>query len=63
VVVDGAGAAGVACTDIMLAHGVGDVVVCNRRALYAGAEHLDAERRRSPSARTRAAYAARRTRG
>jgi malate dehydrogenase (oxaloacetate-decarboxylating) len=44
VVVDGAGAAGVACTDIMLAHGVGDVVVCNRRALYAGAEHLDAER-------------------
>jgi malate dehydrogenase (oxaloacetate-decarboxylating) len=45
VVVVGAGAAGVACTEIMLAHGVGDVVVCNRRgALYAGAEHLDAER-------------------
>jgi malate dehydrogenase (oxaloacetate-decarboxylating) len=45
VVVVGAGAAGVACTDIMLAHGVGDVIVCNRRgALYAGAEHLDAER-------------------
>ena len=45
VVVVGAGAAGVACTDIMLAQGVGDVVVCNRRgALYAGAEHLDAER-------------------
>jgi malate dehydrogenase (oxaloacetate-decarboxylating) len=35
----------VACTKIMLAQGVGDVVVCNRRgALYAGAKHLDAER-------------------
>jgi malate dehydrogenase (oxaloacetate-decarboxylating) len=45
VVVVGAGAAGLACTDIMLAHGVGDVIVCNRRgALYAGAEHLDPER-------------------
>jgi len=45
VVVVGAGAAGVACTDILLAQGVGEVVVCNRRgALYAGAEHLDAER-------------------
>jgi malate dehydrogenase (oxaloacetate-decarboxylating) len=45
VVVVGAGAAGVACTEILLAQGVGDVVVCNRRgALYAGAEHLDAER-------------------
>jgi malate dehydrogenase (oxaloacetate-decarboxylating) len=45
VVVVGAGAAGVACTEIMLAQGVGDVVVCNRRgALYPGAEHLDAER-------------------
>ena len=45
VVVVGAGAAGLACADIMLAHGVGDVVVCNRRgALYAGAEHLDEDR-------------------
>ncbi len=45
VVVVGAGAAGVACTDIMLAQGVGDVIVCDRRgALYAGAERLDAER-------------------
>jgi malate dehydrogenase (oxaloacetate-decarboxylating) len=45
VVVVGAGAAGVACADIMLAHGVGDMIVCNRRgALYAGAEHLDADR-------------------
>src|SRR5262245_41600179 len=39
VVIVGAGAAGLACADILLAHGVGDVVVCNRRgALYAGAE-------------------------
>jgi malate dehydrogenase (oxaloacetate-decarboxylating) len=45
VVVVGAGAAGVACAEILLAQGVGDVVVCNRRgALYAGAEHLDADR-------------------
>src|ERR687891_64605 len=45
VVVVGAGAAGVACTEIMLAQGVGDVIVCNRRgALYAGAPGLDAER-------------------
>src|ERR687892_1006796 len=45
VVVVGAGAAGVACTDIMLAQGVGDVIVCNRRgALYAGDEQLDSER-------------------
>jgi malate dehydrogenase (oxaloacetate-decarboxylating) len=45
VVVVGAGAAGVACTDILLAQGVGDAVVCNRRgALYAGAGGLDAER-------------------
>jgi malate dehydrogenase (oxaloacetate-decarboxylating) len=45
VVVVGAGAAGLACTDIMLAQGVGDVVVCNRRgALYAGADGLDPAR-------------------
>jgi malate dehydrogenase (oxaloacetate-decarboxylating) len=45
VVVVGAGAAGVACTEIMLAQGVGDVIVCNRRgALYAGQEGLDPER-------------------
>jgi malate dehydrogenase (oxaloacetate-decarboxylating) len=45
VVVVGAGAAGVACTDIMLAQGVGEMIVCNRGgALYAGAEGLDAER-------------------
>src|SRR5688572_26795796 len=31
VVVVGAGAAGVACTEIMLAEGVGDVIVCNRQ--------------------------------
>jgi malate dehydrogenase (oxaloacetate-decarboxylating) len=45
VVVVGAGAAGVACTEIMLAQGIGDVIVCNRRgAIYAGGEELDAER-------------------
>ena len=31
VVVVGAGAAGMACTEIMLAQGIGDVIVCNRR--------------------------------
>jgi malate dehydrogenase (oxaloacetate-decarboxylating) len=45
VVVVGAGAAGVACTEIMLAQGVGDVVVCNRRgAIYPGQDDLDPER-------------------
>jgi malate dehydrogenase (oxaloacetate-decarboxylating) len=45
VVVVGAGAAGVACTEILLAQGVGNVVVCDRHgALHAGAEGLDAER-------------------
>jgi malate dehydrogenase (oxaloacetate-decarboxylating) len=45
VVIVGAGAAGVACTEILLAQGVGDVIVCNRRgALHPGAEGLDAER-------------------
>src|SRR5919108_6314606 len=45
VVVVGAGAAGVACTEILLAQGVGDLIVCNRRgALYAGAEGLDSAR-------------------
>jgi len=45
VVVTGAGAAGVACTDTALAHGIGDVIVCDRGgALYAGRPDLDAER-------------------
>jgi malate dehydrogenase (oxaloacetate-decarboxylating) len=45
VVVVGAGAAGVACTEIMLAQGVGDVIVCNRSgAMYAGQPGLDADR-------------------
>jgi malate dehydrogenase (oxaloacetate-decarboxylating) len=45
VVVVGAGAAGVACTEIMLAQGVGDVIVCDRHgALSVGREHMDAER-------------------
>jgi malate dehydrogenase (oxaloacetate-decarboxylating) len=44
-VVVGAGAAGLACADIMLAQGIGDVLVCNRRgALDADAGHLDADR-------------------
>ena len=41
-VVVGAGAAGVACTEIMLAQGVGDVIVCNREgAMYGTQEGLD----------------------
>ena len=43
VVVVGAGAAGVACTEIMLAHGVGDVIVCDIfGALHPGRQHMDA---------------------
>jgi malate dehydrogenase (oxaloacetate-decarboxylating) len=46
VVVVGAGAAGVACTEILLAQGVGDVIVCGRRgALHAGRDDLDPDRR------------------
>jgi malate dehydrogenase (oxaloacetate-decarboxylating) len=45
VVVVGAGAAGVAGTEILLAQGVGDVIVCNRGgAIYPGQDDLDAER-------------------
>jgi malate dehydrogenase (oxaloacetate-decarboxylating) len=45
VVVVGAGAAGLACTEIMLAHGVRDIVVCNHGgALYAGRPDLDPDR-------------------
>jgi malate dehydrogenase (oxaloacetate-decarboxylating) len=45
VVMVGAGAAGVACTDILLAHGVGDVVVSDRHGvIHRGRDHLDAER-------------------
>jgi malate dehydrogenase (oxaloacetate-decarboxylating) len=41
VVVVGAGAAGIACTEIMLAQGIGDVIVCDRPgALHPGAEWL-----------------------
>ncbi len=41
-VVVGAGAAGVACTEIMLAHGVQNIVVCDvEGALYAGRPGLD----------------------
>jgi malate dehydrogenase (oxaloacetate-decarboxylating) len=43
VVVVGAGAAGVACTEIMLAQGVGDVIVCDKHgALVEGDPELDA---------------------
>jgi malate dehydrogenase (oxaloacetate-decarboxylating) len=46
VVVIGAGAAGVACAEILLAQGVGDVIVCGRRgALHAGRDDLDENRR------------------
>jgi malate dehydrogenase (oxaloacetate-decarboxylating) len=42
VVVVGAGAAGSACTEIMLAHGVRDIVVCDvEGALYVGRAGLD----------------------
>ena len=42
VVVVGAGAAGVACTEILLAHGVRDIVVCDTKgALYRGRPGLD----------------------
>ncbi|HSI79036.1 MAG TPA: NAD-dependent malic enzyme [Solirubrobacterales bacterium] len=45
VVVVGAGAAGIACTDILLAEGIEDVIVCNRRgAIHPDAGGLDAER-------------------
>ena len=45
VVVVGAGAAGLACTETMLAYGVRDIVVCNREgALYAGRPGLDPSR-------------------
>ena len=45
VVVVGAGAAGVACAEIILAHGVQNMVVCDLEgALYAGRPGLDPER-------------------
>jgi malate dehydrogenase (oxaloacetate-decarboxylating) len=43
-VVVGAGAAGMACTEIMLAQGIGELVVCDRHgALYPGADFMNAE--------------------
>ena len=57
VVVVGAGAAGVACAEILLAHGVGDLIVCDvDGALYPGRPGLDRRRealaaRTNPSAR------------
>jgi malate dehydrogenase (oxaloacetate-decarboxylating) len=44
-VIVGAGAAGLACADILLAHDVGDVIVCNRGgALHPDGDGLDADR-------------------
>jgi malate dehydrogenase (oxaloacetate-decarboxylating) len=46
VVVVGAGAAGVACAEILLAQGIGDLIVVGRKgALHAGRDDLDADRR------------------
>jgi malate dehydrogenase (oxaloacetate-decarboxylating) len=43
-VVVGAGSAGLACTEIMLAHGIGEIVVSDRHgALYPGADFMNAE--------------------
>jgi malate dehydrogenase (oxaloacetate-decarboxylating) len=43
-VVVGAGAAGIACTEILLAQGIGEIVVCDRHgALYPGADFMNAE--------------------
>jgi malate dehydrogenase (oxaloacetate-decarboxylating) len=45
VVVTGAGAAGVSCTDILLRHGVRDIIVCDRSgAIHRGRAGLDDER-------------------
>jgi malate dehydrogenase (oxaloacetate-decarboxylating) len=45
VVIVGAGAAGLACADILLARGVGDVIVCNRRGALDPADgRLDPDR-------------------
>jgi malate dehydrogenase (oxaloacetate-decarboxylating) len=43
-VVVGAGAAGMACTEILLAQGIGEIVVCDRHgALYQGADFMNGE--------------------
>jgi malate dehydrogenase (oxaloacetate-decarboxylating) len=43
-IVVGAGSAGLACTEIMLSHGIGEIVVCDRHgALYPGADFMNAE--------------------
>jgi malate dehydrogenase (oxaloacetate-decarboxylating) len=45
VVIVGAGAAGAACADIIVGHGIRRVVVCDRRgAVHPGRDHLDSER-------------------
>jgi malate dehydrogenase (oxaloacetate-decarboxylating) len=43
-VVLGAGAAGIACTEILLAQGIADIVVCDRHgALYPGTDHMNSQ--------------------
>jgi malate dehydrogenase (oxaloacetate-decarboxylating) len=43
-IVVGAGSAGLACTEIMLSHGIGEIVVCDRHgALYPGADFMNPE--------------------
>jgi malate dehydrogenase (oxaloacetate-decarboxylating) len=43
-VVVGAGSAGISCAEILLAHGIEDIVVCDRPgALYPGAEFMNAQ--------------------
>jgi len=57
VVITGAGAAGTACTDILVAHGIGEIVVCDQHgAIYPGRGDLDPARaalaeRTNPSGR------------
>jgi malate dehydrogenase (oxaloacetate-decarboxylating) len=63
VVAVGAGAAGVACTEIMLAQGVGDATVCNRHGTSMPARSTSMpSARRSPSTPTSAGCGARPTR-
>jgi malate dehydrogenase (oxaloacetate-decarboxylating) len=53
VLVTGAGAAGVACADIMLAHGIANVIVCDRGGtIYAGRKGLTAVKEALASAPT-----------
>ncbi len=56
IVMTGVGAAGVACTDMLLGLGVRNIIGCDRKgALHLGRDDLGPGRRRTPSARTRRA--------